>query len=265
MLTSEIENYPGFPEGILGPELMGRMRRQAERFGARFVDEEATGVDFGVHPLQVCVESERYEAQSVIIATGASARWLGVPGEPRLIGRGVSGCATCDGFFFRNKDVVVVGGGDTALEEAIFLTKFARKVTVIHRRDELRASRILQDRARRHAKIGFIWDSVVEEIVGGERVEGVLLRNVKTGAKTELPTDGVFVAIGYTPNTAIFEGQIDLDEQGYVRLYDETKTNVPGVFVAGDVQDHRYRQAITAAGAGCKAAMDAEVYLEGVA
>ena len=264
-LTSEVENFPGFPDGILGAELMANMRRQAERFGARLVDEEATGVDFGVRPLQVCTESERYEAETVIVATGASARWLGVPGERRLIGRGVSSCATCDGFFFRNKEVVVVGGGDTALEEAIFLTKYARSVRVIHRRSELRASKIMQERARRNEKIDFVWDSVVEEILGDEHVEGVRLRNVKTSKPVEIRADGVFVAIGYVPNTRIFEGQIDLDEKGYVRVYDETRTSVPGVFVAGDVEDHRYRQAITAAGAGCKAAMDAEVYLEGVA
>lgn len=264
VLTSEVENFPGFPDGILGPDLMANMRRQAERFGATVVDEEANEVDFGVRPLQVCTENGRYEAETVIIATGASARWLGVPGERRLLGRGVSSCATCDGFFFRNKEVVVVGGGDTALEEAIFLTKFARKVTVIHRRAELRASKIMQERARRNEKIAFVWDSVVAEILGEHHVEGVRLRHLKTDRVTDLPTDGVFVAIGYTPNTKIFEGQIELDEQGYVKVHDETRTNVPGVFVAGDVEDLRYRQAITAAGSGCKAAMDAEVYLEGV-
>jgi thioredoxin reductase (NADPH) len=265
VLTSEVENFPGFPDGILGPELMANMRKQAERFGAQFVDDEVTGVDFGLRPLQVCTESAKYEAECVIIATGASARWLGVPGERALTGRGVSSCATCDGFFYRNKEVVVVGGGDTALEEAIFLTKFARKVTIIHRRDELRASKILQARAHRNEKIHFVWSSVVEEVLGDHHVVGVRLRELKSGAKSELATDGVFVAIGYTPNTKVFEGQVDLDSQGYIKVFEETKTNVLGVFVAGDVEDQRYRQAVTAAGAGCKAAMDAEIYLEGVA
>ena len=265
MLTSEIENYPGFPEGIMGPDLMTRMRAQAERFGAHVLDAQVTGVDFGVRPFEVCTESGNFWADSVIIATGASARWLGVPGEPPLIGRGVSSCATCDGFFYRNREVAVVGGGDSAMEEAIFLTKFARKVTVIHRRNELRASKIMQDRAQRNEKISFIWDSVVDEVLGKEKLEAVRLLNLKTGQRTDFRVDGLFVAIGYDPNTKLFEGQIDLNEVGYVKVRDETKTNVPGVFVAGDVEDFHYRQAITAAGAGCKAAMDAEVYLEGVA
>jgi thioredoxin reductase (NADPH) len=265
MLTSEIENYPGFPEGIMGPDLMTRMRTQAERFGARVLDVQATGVDFGIRPFEICTDSANYRADSVIIATGAQARWLHVPGESPLIGRGVSSCATCDGFFYRNREVAVVGGGDTAMEEAIFLTKFARKVTVIHRRSELRASKIMQDRAQRNEKISFIWNSVVDEVLGKEKLEGVRLLNVKTGKRSDFRVDGLFVAIGYDPNTKLFEGQIDLNEFGYVKVYGETKTNVPGVFVAGDVEDFHYRQAVTAAGAGCKAAMDAEIYLEGVA
>lgn len=264
MLTSEVENFPGFPEGILGPELMDRMRRQAARFGAEFLDEDVTSVDFLVHPFRVCVEDREFRALAVIVASGASARWLGLPSEQRLIGRGVSSCATCDGFFFRGKEVCVVGGGDTAMEEALFLTKFATKVTVIHRRHELRASKILQERAFRNPKIAFVWDSVVTEILGTDHVEGVRIRNVKTGAESELRCDGVFIAIGYTPNTSLFAGQLELDERGYIKVYDETRTSIPGVFAAGDVADYRYRQAITAAGSGCKAAMDAEVFLEGV-
>lgn len=264
VLTSEVENFPGFPDGIVGPDLMMNMRKQAEKFGARFVDDEVTGVDFGVRPLQICIEGERFESESVIIATGASARWLELPTEKKFIGRGVSSCATCDGFFFRNREVAVIGGGDAALEEAIFLTKFARKVTLVHRRDELRASKILQDRARRNPKIDFVWNSVVDEVIGEDHVAGLALRDTKTGEKSRLVIDGVFVAIGHDPNTKVFDGQIDLDAKGYVKVVGETKTNVPGVFVAGDVEDLRYRQAITAAGAGCKAAMDAEVYLEGV-
>jgi thioredoxin reductase (NADPH) len=265
MLTSEVENYPGFPEGIMGPELMDRMRQQAERFGAEFVDEDATNVDFKREPLAVLTEADRFEGRAVIVATGASARWLGLPSEARLMGRGVSSCATCDGFFFRGKDVAVVGGGDTALEEAIFLTKFARTVTVVHRRRELRASKIMQDRALNHPKIRFVWDSVVCDVLGADHVSGVTIENIRTLTRNELAVDGVFVAIGYTPNTSIFAGQVALDEKGYVLREDGSRTSVPGVFVAGDVEDFRYRQAITAAGDGCRAAMDAEVYLEGVA
>jgi thioredoxin reductase (NADPH) len=265
MLTSEVENFPGFPEGIMGPELMERMRQQAERFGAEFVDEDATSVEFGQEPLAVNTEADRYEGRSVIIATGASARWLGLPSEARLMGRGVSSCATCDGFFFRGKDVAVVGGGDTALEEAIFLTKFARSVTLIHRRHELRASKIMQDRALKHPKISFVWGAAVCEVLGGEHVQGVAIEDLRTHARSELPVDGVFIAIGYTPNTSIFRGQVELDDKGYVLRQDGSKTNVPGVFVAGDVEDYHYRQAITAAGDGCRAAMDCEVFLEGVA
>jgi thioredoxin reductase (NADPH) len=265
MLTSEVENFPGFPEGIMGPELMDRMRQQAERFGAEFVDEDAIGADFKGSTPAIMTEGERFEARAMIIATGASARWLGLPSESRLMGRGVSSCATCDGFFFRGKDVAVVGGGDTALEEAIFLTKFARSVAVIHRRHELRASKIMQDRALNHPKIRFVWESAVCDVLGSEHVEGVAVEDVKTHHRSEIPVEGLFVAIGYTPNTAIFEGQVELDEKGYILRREGSQTNVPGVFVAGDVEDFHYRQAITAAGDGCRAAMDAEVYLEGVA
>jgi len=265
MLTSEVENFPGFPEGVMGPELMDRMRQQAEKFGAEFVDEDASGVDFRGKPLAVVAEDTRYEARAVIIATGASARWLGLPSEARLMGRGVSSCATCDGFFFRNKDVAVVGGGDTALEEAIFLTKFARSVALIHRRKELRGSKIMQDRADNNPKIRFVWESVVCDVLGSDHVQGVTIENVDSKQTSELAVDGLFVAIGYTPNTKILEGQVELDEKGYVKVYDQTRTNVEGVFVAGDVEDYHYRQAITAAGAGCRAAMDAEVFIEGVA
>ncbi|MBI2940523.1 MAG: thioredoxin-disulfide reductase [Chloroflexi bacterium] len=264
MLTSEVENFPGFPEGILGPELMSRFREQAERFGATIVDEDAVEVDLLRHPFHVSTDSATYEAEAIIIATGASARWLGLPNEARLIGHGVSSCATCDGFFFRDKEVVVVGGGDTAVEEALFLTKFARRVTLVHRRDQLRASKIMQDRALGHPKISFAWNSVVEDVLGRDHVEAIRLHDVKAGDRSVLRTDGVFVAIGYTPNTRIFAGQIDLDEKGYVRVHGHTRTSVPGVFVAGDVEDYHYRQAITAAGAGCRAAMDAEKYLEGI-
>jgi thioredoxin reductase (NADPH) len=265
MLTSEVENFPGFPEGIMGPELMDRMRQQAERFGAEFVDEDATAVDFSTPPHAVMIEGERYEARAVILATGASARWLGLPSEARLMGRGVSACATCDGFFFRNKDVIVVGGGDTALEEALFLTKFARSVTVVHRRHELRGSKIMQDRAFKNPKIRFVWNSVIADVLGVEHVQGAVLENLQTGQREEQPIDGIFVAIGYTPNTEIFRGQVKLNDKGYIVLHEGSRTNVPGVFVAGDVEDFHYRQAVTAAGAGCRAAMDAEVYLEGVA
>lgn len=265
MLTSEVENFPGFPDGIMGPELMDRMRQQAERFGTEFVDEDAIAVDFRRTPLAVMTEADRHEARAVIIATGASARWLGLPSEARLMGRGVSSCAVCDGFFFRGKEVVVVGGGDTALEEAIFLTKFATSVTVVHRRESLRASKIMQDRAFKNPKIRFIWNAVVREVCGTDHVEGVVLENLLTKEHFEVTAQGLFVAIGYTPNTEIFRGQVELDERGYVRLYDGSRTSVPGVFVAGDVEDYHYRQAVTAAGAGCRAALDAEAYLEGIA
>jgi thioredoxin reductase (NADPH) len=262
MLTTEVENYPGFPEGIMGPDLMIRFREQAERFGARIENVDATAVDFAKHPLVVRTDDARHEAESVIVATGATARWLDIPGEERLRGRGVSSCATCDGAFFRDKHIVIVGGGDSALEEALFLTRFGRRVTLIHRRDRLRASKIMSDRAHAHEKVDFLWNTVVEEVLGKERVTGLRLRNLADGSTYEFETDALFVAIGHTPNTAVFLGQLDLDEQGYIDSPNGSLTNVEGVFVAGDVNDHRYRQAITAAGAGCRAAMDAEKFLE---
>ncbi len=262
MLTTDVENYPGFPDGILGPELMDRFRKQAERFGTRMITADATRVDFSTHPFRVWVDADEYEAQSVIISTGASARWLGVPGEDRLRGYGVSSCATCDGFFFRDRELVVVGGGDSAMEEATFLTKFASKVTIVHRRDEFRASKIMAARALSNPKIAVVWDSVVTEIHGDDGVSGVTLRNVHSGEETEFATDGVFVAIGHDPNTELFRGQLELDPGGYIVVDGFTRTSVPGVFAAGDVVDHVYRQAITAAGNGCQAAIDAERWLE---
>ena len=264
MLTTEVENFPGFKEGILGPDLMDNMWKQAERFGAEMIFDDATAVDFSSKPFKVTVGRKVYEGKSVIIATGASAKWLGLESETRLRGRGVSVCATCDAAFFKDKKAVVVGGGDTAMEEALALSKFAREVKVIHRRDKLRASKILQERAFNDPKIEFIWNSTVQEILGKDRVEGARLRKVDSNEVFELACDAVFIAIGWKPETEIFKGQIELDEKGYVVVKDGTKTNVEGVFVAGDVQDYRYRQAATAAGEGCKAALDAEKYLEGV-
>ena len=263
-ITTDVENYPGFPDGIMGPELVMDMKRQAERFETQFVSGDVTSVDFSKSPFTINTGNVSYRAKTVIIATGASARWIGIESEVRLRGSGVSGCATCDGFFFKGKDVVVVGGGDTAVEEAIFLTKFADRVSIVHRRDQLRASKIMQDKASKNEKLSFIWNSVVEDILGVEagHVTGIRLKNVKSGAVTDVPCDGVFVAIGHTPNTKLFEGKIDLDEKGYVVLTERTYTNVPGVFAAGDVADPYYRQAITAAGMGCMAAIDAERYLE---
>ncbi len=264
MLTSDVENYPGFPEGIEGPDMMDKFRKQAERFGARFIEEDADAVDFSKKPFTVTSASGEHLAQSVILATGSSARWLGLESETRLRGRGVTACATCDGAFFRDMEVVVVGGGDTAMEEATFLTRYCSKVTVIHRRDELRASKIMQQRALDHPKIHFVWDSVIEEVLGTDKVEGVRLRNVKTGETSEFACQGMFLAIGHTPNTAFLQGHIELDDAGYILNQGphETNTSVEGVFVAGDVFDHRYKQAITAAGSGCKAAIDAERWLE---
>jgi len=262
MLTSGVENYPGFANGIQGPELMQEMRKQALRFGAEISDEDVESIDLGSRPFQVKAGGNVHTAKTVIIATGSSAKWLGLPSEEKLRGRGISSCATCDGYFFRGKGVVVVGGGDTALEEALFLTKFATQVVVVHRRDTLRASKIMQKRAMANDKIRFIWNSVVDDVLGREKVESVKLRDVKTGEVSIMPSDGVFVAIGFQPNTGLFERQVELDEKGYVIAKDGTKTSVEGVFVAGDVHDYRYRQAVTAAGEGCKAAMDALAYLD---
>jgi thioredoxin reductase (NADPH) len=263
MLTTDVENYPGFIDGIMGPELMERFRKQAGRFGTEFVTDNVTRVDFTRRPFLVSTSDRELTARSVVISTGAAARMLGVPGEKELLGHGVSTCATCDGFFFRNHELVVVGGGDSAVEEAIFLTKFASKVTVVHRRDQLRASKIMQDRAFDNPKIEFVWDSVLTEVFGDGKVAGVRLKNVKTGEETELATGGVFVAIGHIPNTKLFEGQLDMSDGYIVTSGEDTTTSVPGVFAAGDVVDFRYRQAITAAGMGCMAAIDAERYLEG--
>jgi thioredoxin reductase (NADPH) len=263
MLTTDVENYPGFPEGIMGPELMDRFREQALRFGAEFLTEKATKVDLGVRPFKVWVRDTVYEAEAVIVSTGAQALMLGLEAEQRLIGHGLSTCATCDGFFFRGQHIAVVGGGDSAMEEAIFLTRFADKVSVIHRRDSLRASKIMQDRAVANPKIEFIWDTVVDDLRGEDRLDGAVIRNVKTGETSTLPVTGLFVAIGHRPNTDLFAGVLDMDENGYLlAVPGSTATNVEGVFVCGDVQDHTYRQAITAAGSGCMAAIDAERWLE---
>lgn len=259
MLTTDVENYPGFPS-IKGPELMQKLTEHAEKFGATLIRKNVTKVDFGARPFKVWVDTDEYRADSVIIATGASAKWLGLPSETRLRGHGVSSCATCDGFFFRDKDIAVVGGGDTALEDATFLTKFARHVTIIHRRAELRASKPLIRRAEANEKISFLWNSEVADILGDTSVEGVRIRNTETGELQKLDVQGVFVAIGHKPNTEAFIGQIELDAQGYIHAQG-TKTNVEGIFVAGDVEDFRYRQAITAAGSGCRAALDVERWL----
>jgi thioredoxin reductase (NADPH) len=266
MLTTEVENFPGFPDGILGPELMEKFRAQAARFGAKFVTADATKVDFSGTPLVVEAGEARYEAPAVIVATGAKARMLDIPGERALLGRGVSTCATCDGFFFRGKEITVIGGGDSALEEALFLTKFGSKVTVIHRRDELRASKIMQERALAHEKLSFIWDSVVEEVVGDGSVTALKIRNLKTDTVTQVPADAMFVAIGHDPQTDLVRGQLDTDHNGYIVAVDapHTRTSVPGVFACGDAVDHVFRQAITAAGTGCAAAIDAERYLESI-
>jgi thioredoxin reductase (NADPH) len=263
MLTTDVENYPGFPDGIMGPELMEAMEKQAARFEAEIVAQSATRVDLSERPFRVWAGDQEWRAATLIVATGATAKWLDVPGEERLRGRGVSACATCDGFFFRDRDLVVVGGGDTAMEESNFLTKFARKVSIVHRRDEFRASKIMQDRALSNPKVDVIWDTEVDEVTGQDAVTGVKLRNVRSGDLTDFATDGVFMAIGHTPNTQLFEGQLELTNTGYIVIEEPTtKTSVPGVFAAGDVTDSIYRQAVTAAGQGCKSAMDAERFLE---
>ena len=252
MITSLVENFPGFREGILGPSLMEEMRAQTLRFGAEIVQGNVTDVDLSTRPFVVKTDDQTYRAETLIIATGASARWIGLPSEKALVGRGVSSCATCDGAFFKNRPIVVVGGGDTAMEEALYLTRFASEITVVHRRDKLRASRIMQDKALAHPKIRFAWNSVVEEVtdVAKGEVTGVVLRNLETGERQSLAADGLFVAIGHSPNTELFKGQLEMDANGYLVTHDGTKTTVPGVFAAGDVQDHIYRQAITAAGSG---------------
>ena len=262
MITTDVENYPGFPDGILGPELMEKFRKQSERFGTRMRAVDVTSVDFSSRPLRVSASGDDYLANAVIVSTGATAKWLGVPGELDLTGKGVSACATCDGFFFKDQELVVVGGGDTAMEEALFLTKFASKVTIVHRRDEFRASKIMAERALTHDKVDVIWNTVVTAIHGESTVTGVTLEDTSTGESREFATNGVFVAIGHKPNTDIFENQLDRDENGYIVVEPGTTlTSVEGVFAAGDVADHVYRQAVTAAGTGCMAAIDAERWL----
>ena len=263
-LTTTVENFPGFPEGLLGPDLIRSIRQQAERFGAEYRQGAATEADLSRRPFQITIDGTVEECQALIVATGASAKMLGLPSERKLVGHGVSTCATCDGFFFQDQTVMLVGGGDSALEEALFLTKFAKRVTVVHRRDKLRASKIMQEKAFANPRIDFLWDSIPEEIldVSRQKVTSVRIRNIKTGIITERPTDGVFVAIGHTPNTQLFQGKLEMDSVGYIKTHDGTKTSVPGVFAAGDVQDHVYRQAITAAGSGCMAAIDTERFLE---
>jgi thioredoxin reductase (NADPH) len=264
MLTTAVENFPGFQDGIMGPDLMGAMRAQAERFGAETIRGNVTSVDFARPPFKIVTDDEQIEARSVIVATGASSKLLGLPAERSLMGHGVSTCATCDGFFFRGKPIAVVGGGDSAMEEATFLTRFASHVTVVHRRDSLRASKIMQDKAFANPKISFTWDSEVIDVEDPTQgvVSAVQLRNLKTGAESSLPVEGLFLAIGHTPNTQLFAGQLEMDEAGYLITHTGARTNVPGIFACGDVQDHVYRQAITAAGSGCMAAIDAERYLE---
>lgn len=262
-ITTDVENFPGFPEGIMGPMLMDDMQKQAARFGARMIQGEAKSVDFSGRDHLVVTDTHEIHARAVIVATGASARWLNIPGEKEYMGKGVSGCATCDGFFFREKVITIVGGGDTALEEALFLSRFGSKVYLVHRREELRGSRIMQERVLNHEKITPIWNSVVEEVRGdGKRVTELLLKNVKTGETSLHSTDGFFVAIGHSPNTAVFKGHLDIDDQGYIKVSSNVLTSRPGVFAAGDVHDHLYRQAIVAAGMGCIASLEAARYLE---
>jgi thioredoxin reductase (NADPH) len=274
IFTTDVENFPGFPDAIKGPDLMENMRKQAERFGTKFVDSSVTSVDFSSKPFQITLSGSRNRGEEeekaethetsdvVIIATGSSAMWLGLESETRLKGKGVSACATCDGFFFKNKDVVVVGGGEVAIEEALFLSKFTNSIKVIHRRSELRATRIMQQRAFSNPKISFIWDSIVKDILGDNKVESIKLRNVQTGQISEVKCDGVFIAIGHKPNTEVFRGKIEVDSKGYLKKYNKSKTSIEGVFVAGDVYDYIYKQAVTAAGSGCKAAIDAIKYLQ---
>lgn len=262
MQTTEVENYPGFEEGILGPDMMEKFEAQARRFGTEMLTEEVTAVDFSQRPFTLTADSGVYQAQAVIISTGASAQWLNLGSETRLKGRGVSACATCDGFFFKGKEVAVVGGGDTSIEEATFLTRYASHVTIIHRRDTLRASKIMQDRAFQNPKISFAWNSEVAEVLGEEAVNGLRLQDVKTGEERVVPFQGLFLAIGHKPNTDLFKGILDMDKAGYLVQRECTMTNIPGVFAAGDVTDHRYRQAVTAAADGCRAAIDAERWLE---
>ena len=263
MLTTDVENYPGFPDGIMGPELMDGMRKQAERFGTRIVSSDVTDVDLSERPFKVSVGADVYEVESLIISTGASARWLGIPGEEKLRGYGVSACATCDGFFFRDREIAIVGGGDSAMEEALFLTKFASKVTIVHRRDEFRASKIMAQRAIDHPKIEVLWNTTVDEVLGDDLVTGLKVTDTQTGEQSVLPVEGFFLAIGHDPNTSIFQGQLELDVAGYVVTEaGSTTTSVAGVFAAGDVVDHYYQQAVTAAGMGCQAAIDVEHWLD---
>jgi thioredoxin reductase (NADPH) len=266
MLTTMVENYPGYRDGIMGPDLMAEMRAQAQRFGAELVQGNVTSVDACSTPIVVKTEETEYQSKTLIVATGASAKLLGIPSERTLMGHGVSTCATCDGYFFRGAEIAVVGGGDSAMEEAVFLTRFAEKVTVVHRRDTLRASKIMQDKARANPKIAWLLNSEVEEIkdTGKGEVTSMVVRNTRTNAVTDVPVSGVFVAIGHTPNTSLFRGQLEMDQNGYLITHDGAKTSVPGVFACGDVQDHIYRQAITAAGSGCMAALDAEHYIDNI-
>jgi len=262
LLTTTVENFPAFPDGVYGSELVDLMRKQAEKFGSRFIAEDVVSVDFSSRPFKIKTSAAEYQAKSVIVATGASARWLGIPSEQRFVGKGISSCATCDAPFFKNKNVIVVGGGDTAMEDSVFLTKFANSVTIVHRRDAFRASKIMQERALSNPKIKVIWDSAVDEILGDSKVTGVKIKNIKSGEVTQIDIDGVFVAIGYQPNTKYLAGSLALDDQGYIITKEDVRTDIDGVFVAGDVADRRYRQAITAAGSGAKAALEVREYLQ---